>query len=200
MTYAFKTHLKPLLLASLLAGSSLLAMAQNAPPTTGPQDGPPKAQRGMMRHEAMDPAKMQEHMAKRQAALKARLKIEASQESAWTHFTSAMKPPADMAKRRGEMRAEMQKLSTPERIDKMKSLRAERDSFMDKRADAVKTFYAALNPEQKKIFDAQPMMPGRDQRRGHMHGGLEGPMGGQIQGHRGAQMDGQAAGHDHGKS
>jgi len=191
MTSTFKTRVKPLLLASLLATSSLFAMAQNATPAAGPQDGQPKAQRGMMHNDRMgqmDPAKMQEFMAKRQAALKARLKIEASQEGAWTSFTSAMKPPADLAKRRGEMRAEMQKLSTPERIDKMKALRAERDSFMDKRADAVKTFYAALNPEQKKIFDSRPMMQGpsddRDHRHGRMHGGMEG----------------QASGHDHGNS
>ncbi len=35
----------------------------------------------------------------------------------------------------------------------MKALRAERNARMDQRADATKTFYAALTPEQKKTFD-----------------------------------------------
>ena len=209
MISAFTKHIRPVLLVSLLAAAGFSTFAQTTPPAA---NGQPQAQRGMMHRDAMDPAKMQERMAKHHAALKAKLKIEASQEGAWTNFTNAMKPPVDMVKRRGEMRAEMQKLSTPERIDKMKSLRAERDAFMDKRADAVKTFYAALNPEQKKLFDTQPMMQGHGgdggHRHGRMHGGMEGPMNGQMNGnmgghmggHMGAQTDDQAPGHDHSKS
>lgn len=66
--------------------------------------------------------------------------------------------PAKMQERMADMkhpdRAEMDKLTTPERIDKMRALRTQRDAEMDKRADATKAFYATLTPEQKKVFDA----------------------------------------------
>ncbi len=105
-----------------------------------------------------DPAKMEKMMAKRAAELKAKLKITPAQEGAWTTFTSAMKPPADMMAKRPD-RAEMDKLSTPERIDKMHALRtqhmADMQAAMDKRDEATKTFYATLTPEQKKVFDAE---------------------------------------------
>jgi hypothetical protein len=58
---------------------------------------------------------------------------------------------------------EMQALTTPQRIEKMQALKAERDTQMTKRLDATKAFYGTLTPEQQKVFDAQSM-------RG-MHGG-----------------------------
>ena len=145
-------RIKPLLLAILMAGTAMSAMAQTPP---SPPGGPGSEHRSMMRHGPMDPAKMQAIVAQRQAALKEKLKITAAQEGAWSAFTSTMQPPADMQKRRIAMRAEMDKLTTPERIDRMRALRTERDAEMDKRANATKSFYAALSPEQQKVFDAQ---------------------------------------------
>ncbi len=162
MGASLKAKIKPLLLASLMAGAAMSALAQTPPAV--PMGGPGGEQRGMMRHGPMDPAQMQAMMAKRQAALKDKLKITAAQEGAWTAFTSTMQPSVDMHKRRMEMRSEMDKLTTPERIDKMRALRSQRDAEMDKRANATKTFYAALSPEQQKVFDAQRM------RGGHGHG------------------------------
>jgi hypothetical protein len=49
----------------------------------------------------------------------------------------------------------MEKLSTPERIDQMQALHAQREAEMKKRGDATKTFYAGLSAEQKKTFDAE---------------------------------------------
>ena len=53
----------------------------------------------------------------------------------------------------------MEKLTTPERIDKMKQIRAQHQEamkpFMDQRDEAVKTFYATLDAAQKKTFDAE---------------------------------------------
>ena len=160
--------LKPLLLASLMAGAAFSALAQT--PSTGPMGGPGGEQGSMMRHGPMDPAKMQAMVAQRQAALKESLKITPAQEGAWTAFTSTLQPSADMHKRRMEMRAEMDKLTTPERIDKMRALRTQRDAEMDKRADATKSFYAALSPEQQKVFDAQPMRGGQGYGHGRRHG------------------------------
>jgi hypothetical protein len=133
---------------------------------------------GMMGHEGMqhrDPAKMAQMHAKHLADLKAKLKITASQDAAWNAFTEAMKPPTDMMSKRPD-RAEMDKLTTPERIDKMRAMHKEQmtamEANMDKRAEATKTFYATLSAEQKKAFDAEHTkmgMRGEGQRR--VHGG-----------------------------
>lgn len=150
-----RTSFKGLVLAGLLAGMGHAAMAQ-APAAVPP---PPAEHAG---HH--DPAKMQAHFAKRLAELKAKLKLTAGQEAGWTSFTASMQPPA-----RGMRpnRAEFEKLSTPERIDKMRAMRTERNAEMDKRADATKAFYATLTPEQQKLFDANAM-PHRGEMGDHM--------------------------------
>jgi len=75
---------------------------------------------GMGHH---DPAKMQQRMAQRQAAIKEKLKITPAQEPAWTALTTAMTPPANAMQNRHAQHAELQelqKLPTPERLDKMR--------------------------------------------------------------------------------
>ena len=105
----------------------------------------------------MDPARMQARVEKHQAVLKAMLKLTPAQEGAWTTFTAAIKPPVASPLKRPEP-VEIAKLTTPERIEKMKALQTQRQSemnaAMDKRAEATKAFYAALTPEQQKVFDA----------------------------------------------
>lgn len=159
------------LIAAALMALGLAAGAQTtpapAPATPGPghhMDGHHKHMMGR-HHGRFDPAKMQERVAKRQAALKQQLQITPAQEGAWTAYTAAMQPPA--ARQRPD-RAEFEKLTTPERIDRMRALRTARAAEMDKRADATKAFYTALTPEQKKVFDAQSF---RGRRGGH-HGGM----------------------------
>jgi hypothetical protein len=106
----------------------------------------------------MDPAKMEAQINRHLSELKAKLKLAASQESAWSTFAAAMKPDFAQMPARPD-RAELEKMTTPERIDKMRALRAEHmthmNTEMDRRDDAVKSFYAALNAEQKKIFDSE---------------------------------------------
>jgi hypothetical protein len=152
---------KKLLLATLIAGAGAVAFAQGTCPMGGQCDmmgGGRSESMGCMG--AMDPAKMQEMMDKRTAALKAKLKITPAQEGAWTTFTGTMKPPAGMMGMKTD-RAELEKLPTPERIDKMRAQReqhhAEMTSAMDKAGEAAKALYAQLTPEQKKVFDAEPM-------------------------------------------
>ena len=155
-----RASLNTFVLAGLLAtaGTCAIAQANPAPPGAGPnatvrQEG--SAGHHMERH---DPAKMQAGMAKRQADMKAKLKITPAQEGAWTSYTAAMQPPAH-ARPTPDQRAEFDKLPTPERIDKMKALRAqhmtEMNTTMDKRGDATKALYAALSQEQQKLFDAE---------------------------------------------
>jgi protein CpxP len=149
--------------AAVLAGASTLAMARGGN-DCGPMGGMGADMPNGPRAEKMQ-ARMGEQMAKRQADLKAKLQLSAEQEGAWTSFTAAMTPP-NMANMPRLNPAEMQALTTPQRMEKMQAMKAERDAHMSKRMEATKAFYAALTPEQQKVFDAQTM-------RG-MHGGQGG--------------------------
>lgn len=156
MTHCFK----PLLIAALIAGAAVTATAQSM---GGPEGAP-------MGHHRMDPAKMQAMVAKREADLKARLKLSPAQEPAWNSFVASMQPPADMAQRmnpenRRKMREEMAALTTPERLNRMEAMKAQHDAEMAKRHAATRAFYAVLTPEQQKVFDAQTLHGGR--REGH---------------------------------
>ena len=147
-----KHGLKTFLMAALVAGAALPALAQEA--------SPPKP--GGMQQGRMDPARMHEMMARRQAELKTQLKLTPAQEPAWTSWAAAMAPPADMASRmsresRMKMRQEMEALTTPQRIDRMNAIKAQRDADMARRNDATKAFYAQLSAEQQKVFDRHGM-------------------------------------------
>jgi periplasmic protein CpxP/Spy len=149
-----KTSIKTLTIAALVAAAGLTAYAADtAPSHTGPMEGSHAKEHGRR----MDPAKMDAMHAKRSAELKAKLKITPQQEGAWNDFAAAMKPPArDDAKHAD--RAAMEKLTTPERLEKMKVMRtqhmADMNAAMDKRDAATKALYAALTPDQQKVFDA----------------------------------------------
>ncbi|MEO8024094.1 Spy/CpxP family protein refolding chaperone [Polaromonas sp.] len=179
MTSMFKPlkSVNTLLLAGIMATAGLAATAQTvAPAAPAEQVSPAKAGSAkgnrMGRH---DPAKMQARIAKRQAELKAKLALTPAQDGAWSAYTAAMQPPARPTARpdRAAMKAEFDKLTTPQRIDKMREMRAQRmaamNTAMDKRGDATKSFYAALSPEQQKTFDSQRMSRGGMGGKGH-HG------------------------------
>ncbi|WP_431099145.1 Spy/CpxP family protein refolding chaperone [Polaromonas aquatica] len=176
MKFAFNhtASLNSLVLAGLLATVGTGAMAQT--PAAPPAGSPPVAGKPAGPHEGRmghrDPAKMQAMIAKHQGELKAKLKLTPAQEGAWTSYTASMQPPVHGARPTPEQRAEFDKLTTPQRIDKMKELRtqrmAEMNAAMDKRGEATKTFYAALTPEQQKTFDAE------HKKHGFRHGGARG--------------------------
>ena len=155
--------------AALLAlglGAASLSFAQI--PTHGMPGMHSGGGPGMHAPSAGDHQAMREKMSARQAQrlseLKQKLALSADQEAAWTTWTAALQPRGPMATTdRRAMRDEMAKLTTPERIDRMRAMRAQHHSAMDQRADATKAFYAVLTPEQRKVFDAQTarmMQPG----------------------------------------
>ena len=125
---------------------------------------------GMYHGQNSTPKRMQARVTKHLADLKNKLHIGASQEPAWSAFTAAMKPPATMPMAMPD-RAELDKLTTPERIDKMRQLRTQHHEamkpIMDQRDEAIKAFYATLDAQQKKTFDAEHT---RMMHRGPMHG------------------------------
>lgn len=183
-----KLSSKHLLLTTLMATCGFAALAQNATPTAPATGAQPQMHDRMHRgdHSSMRERMLgnhQERMVKRQAELKTKLKITPAQEGAWATLAAAMQPPANMAggmmgtHHDPKVKADMDKLTTPERIDKMRALRAERmttmNAEMDKRGAATKAFYAVLSSEQKAVFDAVSMRGGR-----HGMGGERGEKGG----------------------
>ncbi|MDM0111727.1 Spy/CpxP family protein refolding chaperone [Variovorax sp. J22R133] len=160
-----------LLWAGLLASAAFAATAQTTPPPA-PAAGAPTAQHQPgPRAERGDPAKrfeqMQERRAKRLAALKEKLKLNASQENAWSSFAAAQQPPAPPAQRM--QRGDFAKMTTPQRLDFMQQRQAERAARFAKRADATRSFYAALAPEQQQTFDAETARFGRGGPHEHWH-------------------------------
>lgn len=135
----------PLILASLLAALSGSALAH----MNG--DGPSGHEGHGARMEKMREHRSQHHQ-KRLAELQARLQLQPPQEAAWTTFSQAMQPPATPATRMEH--SALEKLPTPERIDQMQALHAQRQTQMKQRGEAIKAFYAQLSPEQQKTFDA----------------------------------------------
>lgn len=134
-------------LAAMLSTSTLWAQNLPTPPAT-PHASP--------QHQEHRPARPGPHHQEHLKALKSKLQLRADQDGAWTAFASAMSAqpqrPAPSAHRQ-----ELAQLSTPERVDRMRALRQERQAAMsalaDQRGEATKTFYAQLDPEQKRIFD-----------------------------------------------
>lgn len=164
-----KLHLH-LLAAGLCASLGVAAVAQTqpAPVPAAQAQQMQKAERGDPARAEQRRARMQEHMAKRLGELKATLRITSAQEGAWTTWTSALQPT------RGKMqrpdRAEFARLTTPERIDRIRAMRAARSAEMDKRLEATKVFYGSLSSEQKAVFDAVGMQYMGGKHRGHRGG------------------------------
>lgn len=164
---------------ALLASLSLPSFAQTAAPAA-PADKAAATQSAHEHHKHHRGDKRgdrAEHMKKRLDKLKTDLKLSPAQEGAWTSYLESMKPaerppvPAD--------REAFAKLTTPERIDKMREMRTKRNAEMDKRADATKAFYAQLNADQKKTFDAESLRMHGPRHPGGPRGPRDGKPGGQ---------------------
>lgn len=167
-----------ILWASLLASATFAASAQTPPPAAPAAPGARTEQRAHQPRDGKFAERMQERRVKHLADLKAKLKLDTSQESAWTTFTSATQPPAPPPRAdREAARAEFATLTTPQRLDRMQARQSERAARFAQRADATRTFYAALRPEQQKTFDTEALKHGP---RGHGHG----PRGHGPDGHR----------------
>ena len=156
---------KKFLLAGLLASATFAcsgAFAQ-APVTPPPAaEAQPRVQApAKPHHDRADHAqrleRMQAQHAERLAALKEKLKLTPAQEGAWSSFTAAQQRPARSMGQADAERAEFAKLTTPQRLDRMQARQAERSAMFAKRADATRSFYATLTPEQQKTFDAESM-------------------------------------------
>ena len=181
--FTFRHHALMLLLgtASLLAQAQTTVSTPAMPvgPTSqgvhqGHQEGGQKAGHSGHMKERMH-ERMQARQAKHLQELKAKLQLAPTQDAAWTGFTGVLqaRPAPHTSPGAGQ---DLAQLNTPERLERMKAMRtqhqSEMNAFMDRRADATKALYAALNPEQQKVFDAETarMMKTRGHGHGHGHG------------------------------
>jgi len=152
------THKLSFGLGLVLAGVSMNALAQNQGMPMQPMPPGPMLMQGMIPHQMSEQrmAQMQsqraEHRAKRLQELKVFLQLQSNQEADWSTFSAALQSPMNRPVPMNP--AEMEKLTTPERIDKMMTMKAARDAQINSRMTATKTFYASLNPQQQKVFDA----------------------------------------------
>ena len=173
-----------LLWAGLLAGASFAASAQTpVPPAAEAQPGAQQERSVRAEQPRHDPAqrfeRMREQRAQRLAALKQKLQLSPAQESAWQSFSTASQPPARPPQRMD--RAEFEKLTTPQRLDRLQARQAERAERFASRAAATRSLYAALTPEQQKLFDTESLRFGprgghgqQHRHHGHHHGAGDG--------------------------
>ncbi len=165
-----------LIAAAACAALALPVLAQTSPATATPSDGTTSMQthRGQNVDRQAKRQQWQEKRAERQAnrmaKFKEQLAITPAQEPAWARFTESMHAKRDFAR---PDRTGMDKLTTPERIDRMRAMRAQRNAAMDVRMDAAKAFYSELQPEQQRTFDtasARMMHMGAPGGKHHRHG------------------------------
>ena len=129
------------------------AHAQPAPPAL--RDEPPAAEL-KARHEAIQKQHLED--------LKTVLRLRPDQEPALAAFLEAHKPR--FSERKGP--PEPKPLTTPQRLEEMSRHEAEMRAHLDGMRQALARFYAALSPEQQRVFDALQRLKGP-------HGG-PGPM------------------------
>jgi Spy/CpxP family protein refolding chaperone len=132
-----------LIATALMASLTGLALAQNT--TASTESSPVDRMEKMRGHKG-------ERHTQHLAELKSKLNLQAAQEPAWNSFSQSMQHPARMAR---PERAAFDQMTTPERLDQMQAIKAQRDAHMQQRAVATNVFYASLNPDQKQVFDQE---------------------------------------------
>ncbi|MBD9403015.1 Spy/CpxP family protein refolding chaperone [Comamonas sp. CMM02] len=143
----FQRTLTATVAAAALAGTfALSANAQTAQPAVSAPAH--SAVQHSPRHTAPDFAKFH---AERTERMKTLLQIQPNQQAAWDKYAKAI-TPEPRTKAHGE-RADLRKLTTPERLDLAQKLRKERSAKAEQRDQATRSFYSSLNPSQQKAFD-----------------------------------------------
>jgi hypothetical protein len=170
--------------AVLGLGLVVSAAAQDRGPGPGGPPGP-AGQRGVDRQKLFEDMRH-----RREQRLHDLLQIKPDQETAFRTFVASLeqsRPQRGERGRGGPRRGgpagqERTQLTAPERLDRRLQRLAEAQQRLQKQAAAVKTFYAALSPEQRKVMDQLPAagVGGGGGFGGHgmfMRGRFEGPRG-----------------------
>lgn len=164
------------LAAVLGLGLVVTAAAQDRAP--GP--GGPQGQRGADRQKLFE---ARQH--RQEQRLHDLLQIKPDQEPAFRTFVSSLEQARGERGRgqrgqgergpgRGGQPGAPEALTTPQRLDRQAQRLADAQQRLQKRSAAVKTFYAALSPDQRKAFDAMGGA-GLGRRGGFVRSRFEGP-------------------------
>ena len=196
------TTRSPLTLASLIATASLTALtvtssvhaqvpARPAPPAAASPTPPTRAQMEQ---------RMAERRAQRTADMATVLRLTPAQRPALEAFIASQTPQRrDVAARMAGAQGRRD-LTPQQRLDERAKRATERQTFAARRAESLRTFTAALNPEQKQVFEALNRLRGPDGRGrggdrmrgpGHREGGMGMGMRGPGGGDRRGGPDGQ---------
>lgn len=178
---AIGTAITALSFTAIAQGSMPAAPAQPSQAAT-PAQPHPHAKAPGQRHDPQAQAERQQRFQKRladqQSRLKDSLQLRPEQESAWKDFVSQTQPAARPAGERPS-REQWAQLNTPQRLDRLDAMKAERDAQVKQRHDGIRRFYSQLTPSQQKAFDAQRGLSMGMQPAGHHHGPMgHGPRGG----------------------
>jgi len=148
-----------LALAPAVLALATVAVAQPAGPPSAPHGAPTAEMKA--HHEAMRKQHMED--------LKTVLRLRPDQEAALAAFTATHEPKT--FERRLPAPGS---LTTPQRLDEMAKVEAEMAAHHNAAREGLAKFYAALSPDQQKVFDALHRLNG-----GH-GGGHGGPGGGRM--------------------
>ncbi len=85
--------------------------------------------------------------------LHAILHIRPDQEAGWRAFQGAQAPPAGVVSELRASAGRMAGMTTPQRLDTVIQNRQLEDSILHHQFDAIRHFYAALTPDQQRIYD-----------------------------------------------
>lgn len=153
---------------NILIGLTVLGMGSAVLPLHAAQEG--RQGHAMTQEQRAEfRAKRAEHFAKRQAKVHDALKLTKAQEPAWAAYQAAIKPQPRNAER-GE-RGDWKAMPAPQRIEKQIEMSKQRIAHMEARLAATKTLYAALSPEQQKLFDQNSHRGGHRMKHRGMHKG-----------------------------
>jgi hypothetical protein len=92
------------------------------------------------------------------------LNLSAQQEPAWSAYQGAIAQDPQQRARAEQAQMLMPTLPTPRRLALIRAQMQSDMEVFEQNTHAVLAFYAALSPEQQRIFDretAQPQQPGR---------------------------------------
>ncbi|MGN0918613.1 MAG: Spy/CpxP family protein refolding chaperone [Oxalobacter sp.] len=161
----------------LIVGTAVLGLSVScfaAGESPAPSDGAPQnCQCPLPPHEGKGPEggpgwRSPEACQQRLQKLHDDLKLSSYQEKAWNDYVAVMNKDKGLRENRSS-REEFEKLSAPERLEKMLEGMKRREARLQERLDATKVFYAKLSSTQKAVFDKEAMMPH------YRYGGPHGP-------------------------
>ncbi|MCL2657102.1 MAG: Spy/CpxP family protein refolding chaperone [Betaproteobacteria bacterium] len=162
-----KSRLLALSFAALTIGIGLSAQTASAADSADTSDAP-----HAMQQRRFDPAKFKASVEKRLDRLHSQLKLTADQEPAWASYRSDSLARLDsFASNRPDWSA-MEDATAVARLEQMLARVQQHEKILTQQLDSTRSFYAKLNSEQQKVFDAETRMEprGRGPHRGRPAG------------------------------